>query len=644
MPSKQREMDSIVHEIYRAMEQHSHLQSTVLVLLGDHGMNEAGNHGANSAGEVSTALTFISPKFKNVFKGFPSPQKQSEDFRYYSLVDQSDVAPTLAALLGFPIPKNSLGAIIPEMLDMWTNRTDRYRLLQRNAEQIQRIAYATYPEAFDSVKSLSSCTDKAALSDKQQLACKWLSVKELHQSVLSEKFLFIRDGSVLVRSFLKDAQRQLSGTASKYDEKSMLIGISLAALCSIPPRSSYDVRLNGTSSTTIVFFLAQLAYAFTMFASSYVEEEHQFWYWITSAWLIFLSVKQQRLDSTKSTFETLFDNVVVSIVFGITRRMNQTGQKYAGEADLVSEVFSRTPWLLWIAIIITYSIVPWRMRNRLVRLDLKQIAGLPFLVTASAFLFKVAFTAADAPELLKGVRVFGPVLSFAARYPLNSLARLVFLGLANLLCLVVYAEKPWVGPNQFSAFLDMLHDVTSLFLITQTRTINIPLILFFYIQVSYLRKGRCLQPFEILVTMLMLQYSSFFAFGGTNAISSVDLSNAYNGVGGYNVLMVGILTFVSNWVGPIWWASATACILASRFRNRENTGFVLDWFGILTHFAAVHAATVMAACFVLRQHLFVWTVFSPKYLYMMAWTFAQHMVVNGLFSAIISRCGLAGKV
>ncbi|KAK5954384.1 major facilitator super transporter protein [Knufia fluminis] len=636
MPAKQSEMDDIVQQIYQAMSTYDHLQSTLLVLLGDHGMNEAGNHGANSAGEVSTALTFISPLFKNEFEGTASPADFSEDFKYYDLVDQSDVAPTLAALLGFPIPKNSLGAIVPNMLQMWTNKADRFELLYRNAEQMQEVAYATYPEAFDAIPDLTACGNKDNLPDAQRLACKWLAVKDLHESFTSNQYMFIRDGSPLLRSFLKEAQSQLSGTASKYDLRSMLLGAGLLVVAIM-----VTATLGLTGATADNFALSTFCftvgtYAATMFASSYVEEEHQFWYWISSGFLVLLTIKQQRVHMQGLGRFRTASGVVVCILFAIMRRWNQTGQKYAGEADLVTEVLTRSPWLLWTLIFLTYSIVPRRLRTRPAELGLKRMSIVPVLVTASAFLFKVAFTAAEAPELLKDMVILKPVVSFAARYPLMSLARIVFLGLGNLVGAALYMEKPWTSQLQMSSFLESLHDIMSLFLITQTRTVNIPLFLLFHFQVKVLQNYSAFDPFERLMTMLYMQYSSFFAFGGTNAISSVDLSNAYNGVGGYNVLAVGILTFVSNWAGPIWWTSATACVLKPR-TGAQGKDF--KYFGMLTLFAMIHALMVMVACLVLREHLFIWTVFSPKYLYMMAWTFAQHMVVNGIFSAVISVNG-----
>lgn len=120
MLPKQQEMDAIVQRIYETMESRDHHSSTLLVLCGDHGMNEAGNHGASSAGETSPALVFVSPRLRSVSQGMQSPLSHREDFRYYRYVEQSDLAPTLGALLGFPVPQNNLGALITDFLPLWT--------------------------------------------------------------------------------------------------------------------------------------------------------------------------------------------------------------------------------------------------------------------------------------------------------------------------------------------------------------------------------------------------------------------------------------------------------------------------------------------------------------------------------------------
>ena len=133
MLSKQQEMDAIVENIYTSIQQESHLESTLFVLCGDHGMNEAGNHGGSSAGETSPALLFISPKLKTMNTHIESPVETPEDFRFYQTVQQSDITTTLAGLLGLPIPKNSLGVFIPDFLHMWETGKDRVAYLEENA-------------------------------------------------------------------------------------------------------------------------------------------------------------------------------------------------------------------------------------------------------------------------------------------------------------------------------------------------------------------------------------------------------------------------------------------------------------------------------------------------------------------------------
>ena len=122
MIPKQREMDEIVRQVYTAMENHDYLEKTLFILCGDHGMNDAGNHGGSAPGETSPALVFISPKLRDISPGKRSPVPIIEDFQYYSTVEQSDVAPTLAGLLGFPVPRNNLGVFIVDFLPFWPDR------------------------------------------------------------------------------------------------------------------------------------------------------------------------------------------------------------------------------------------------------------------------------------------------------------------------------------------------------------------------------------------------------------------------------------------------------------------------------------------------------------------------------------------
>ncbi len=178
------------------------------------------------------------------------------------------------------------------------------------------------------------------------------------------------------------------------------------------------------------------------------------------------------------------------------------------------------------------------------------------------------------------------------------------------------------------------HESLTLFLLTQSRVTNVPVFLILRLQLKVLA-SMSLTSVETTMTTLLMQYITFFAFGGSNAISSVDLSNAYNGIGNYNIILVGILTYVGNWAGPIWWVSATKLLRAGQTWDEMQTHI-----GLLTFHATTTLVSVMAACTALRTHLFIWTVFSPKYLYTMSWAIIHHLAVNLLsevsqpFSAI----------
>jgi ethanolaminephosphotransferase len=147
-----------------------------------------------------------------------------------------------------------------------------------------------------------------------------------------------------------------------------------------------------------------------------------------------------------------------------------------------------------------------------------------------------------------------------------------------------------------------------------------------------------LSPIETTTASLLLQYTSFFTLGGSNAISSIDLSSAYNGVSGYNVLAVGVLTFISNWSGPLLFVSSTNLELL-KLRKTGGTGIWKRHVGLLTVFTTMGLLGVMMACMFLRQHLFIWTVFSPKFLYEMAWCLGMHLGGNVGFGGLLYWLG-----
>jgi ethanolaminephosphotransferase len=123
-----------------------------------------------------------------------------------------------------------------------------------------------------------------------------------------------------------------------------------------------------------------------------------------------------------------------------------------------------------------------------------------------------------------------------------------------------------------------LFDILTLLLLTQTSTQNIPLFLLFRLQTFFLTLlSPDLSPTAVSLTTLLLSQTSFFALGNSNAISSISLANSYNGVSSYNITAVGVLLFVGNWAGPIYWGMAGMLLLGGHGgMGGEKRGFEID--------------------------------------------------------------------
>ena len=135
MLAKQQQMNDVLKRVVDALD-----EDTLLIVLGDHGMDRKGDHGGDGDLEVSAGLWIYSkgPTLSSekpptsqlphkTFPGEPSPHRS---------VQQIDLVPTLSLLLGLPIPFNNLGTVIPELF--WRDRvgSDYAKALDINVRQV----------------------------------------------------------------------------------------------------------------------------------------------------------------------------------------------------------------------------------------------------------------------------------------------------------------------------------------------------------------------------------------------------------------------------------------------------------------------------------------------------------------------------
>ncbi|KAL8863453.1 MAG: hypothetical protein Q9178_000134 [Gyalolechia marmorata] len=142
---KLKQMDRVIRDIITALD-----DETLLVVMGDHGMDTKGDHGGESDDEVEAALWMYSKKavFGHGHNELMEPPRTAKE----RPVAQIDLVPTLALLLGLPIPFNNLGSPISEAF-VGPNQPDWEKLASVNAlsaGQIQR-----YQHAYSAARGLS---------------------------------------------------------------------------------------------------------------------------------------------------------------------------------------------------------------------------------------------------------------------------------------------------------------------------------------------------------------------------------------------------------------------------------------------------------------------------------------------------------
>lgn len=136
MGAKLRQMDELIREVISKID-----DKTLLVVMGDHGMDAKGDHGGESNDEVDAALWMYSKKgvFGRVSPDTAMPPKFARE-RY---IPQIDLVPTLSLLLGMPLPFNNLGSPIEEAFagssgNDWVNLVAVNRLTSAQIKKYQR--------------------------------------------------------------------------------------------------------------------------------------------------------------------------------------------------------------------------------------------------------------------------------------------------------------------------------------------------------------------------------------------------------------------------------------------------------------------------------------------------------------------------
>lgn len=211
MAAKLNQMDREIREIMAKID-----DSTLLVVMGDHGMDSKGDHGGESNDEVDAALWMYSKRgiFGRTSKETVLPPEHARD----RFVPQIDLVPTLSLLLGIPIPYNNLGSPIEEAFigpsgNDWNKLVAVNRLASAQIKRYQH-AYAQTRDGGNGEASQSIGYWEAAEKE-------W----EAHSSWASSKKL--ASINEIYRQYQRHTLHICRGLWASFDVPSMIQGIGI---------------------------------------------------------------------------------------------------------------------------------------------------------------------------------------------------------------------------------------------------------------------------------------------------------------------------------------------------------------------------------------------------------------------------------
>uniref|UniRef100_A0A8C7C6C1 Phosphatidylinositol glycan anchor biosynthesis class G (EMM blood group) n=1 Tax=Neovison vison TaxID=452646 RepID=A0A8C7C6C1_NEOVI len=706
-------------------EERETLVPNLLVLCGDHGMSEAGGHGASSMEELNTALILISSAF----------ERKPGDIRRPKHVQQTDLAATLAIGLGLPIPGNSVGSLLFPTVEGRPVR-EQLRFLHLNAVQLSKLLQENVP-------SYTKEPGFEQFKMSERLHGNWI---RLYLEENNSEVLF-NLGAKVRRQYL-EALRTLSLSLSRqvaqYDIYSMLVGtvmvleVLVLLLLSIPQALSNKAELEvplwspvfsllfylvflvlsalhvivctsaesscyfcGLSWLTaggvmalisallcavvsalakvfadgkhlrknpahpkarwseldVLILLGTLGHVLSLGASSFVEEEHQTWYFLVNTLCLALChelykncflrddgepqpcshVEQGLVSSEPALWDrnihcnvsephrvskspTSLDTLrgyekwmvlaspwVILTCCRLLRSLNQTGVQWAHRPDLghwltSSDHKAELSVLAALSLLVIFVLV---QRRCSLTSKVAMALGLLGVYCYRAAIGNVLFPwQRDSKDISKGV--------IEARFVHVFVLGILFTGTKDLLkSQVIAADFTIKTVGLWEIYSGLVLLAALLF-----RPHNLPvLVLSLLIQTlmtKFIWKPLRHDAAEITIMHYWFCQAFFYFQGNSNNIATVDVSAGFVGLDTYMEVPAAFLTAFATFAGPVLWASHLVSFLSSETRSGSALSHACFCYALTCSFP-VSAYIILVTS--LRHHLFIWSVFSPKLLY-----------------------------
>lgn len=664
------EMDNVVKFMHEKLTKLTN--SSLIVLCGDHGMTSSGSHGGITQDELLTPLVFIHANHTRHVE-FNLDSK--------TVLDQIDFAATFSAILGIPIPSNSYGQIIFDALKFvgFSNEEILYAAYI-NLLQICKVYESIFPSKTGHLPIFKETVENHYKWFKNQtkedsdylyilnsyerlihnLKNDLLSVISVYDDFSMILGILIMYVSVCIsfytlfnasyngRSFKNVYPYKMTLTLSialpiitfsyfylSNFVKLFILFLSVCFMVLIYQISfllyNYfcDQKTGPVTGKVMVYCL--IIHTLSLFSSSFIEEEHQTWYYLACSFPILVCLKKSSLFATEITNQenmckksiwtehssTFVASLAILILHRIFCKWNQVGNKWLHMPDI-------TDWLnleehiiyLGILTVIAQFVLTFYFRNKLDKLNyimfnvgllLISIQKLDDLVF---FLFLEHYT--------KSVLIPWTIYLISAFITVSSL-------------LLLYRNSAMVINKKAEKFI--YHFISAWILLVEVigRVHNIPLIVNVMVQEYLLNHITWRQNCNIITNVIsyfIMAMTSFFYHGNSNSLSTIDVFAGYTGIQTYKPVFVGFLIICNTYSTFLMWLMLLFCRITHTLGDLKGSATKIMYiFLYLLDYKLIVLLIYCTVMFLMRHHLFIFSVFFPKLFYEVS----HVLIVTALF-------------
>lgn len=548
------ELDSVVEEIYGNMSQKNH--TTLLVICGDHGMSDEGNHGGSSRNEVDTTMVFL-----------PINRKFSHDQLNSSRnIHQVDFAVTISLLLGLPIPEASRGVAISRVLESLYD--DPTALACASVKNLIGLLKLVHP------------TEILTLHERSDL------LDQLNHSSQSSEAM--RNVTARCNSLSHVLQKRLFESLSDHRSPTlMLVSLTLVTASTLFSLKKISIPLQlpvMTSRVQLILIAIFLIPIIIVGSVTLLMSEHDLWSIYSIGALILListsaqtNIKFKQLAPLKLT--------LFLIAFSIASSWNYF-QLFRDDSILSSMVLPTLSIMILCnsirkngdfknigPMILTILLVTTKLLEDRYGLGEAFILPLPSLQVIS-MIYAIGFnTASVLLHLTKTSNASPLAFKLATGYLVVGFLLARRFNLTFLICNVILEAN-----------------------------------------LNYIVKALDLPAIARVLIYVNFAQAAFYNQGNTNSFPSIDTKPAFYGQNGFSLLPSVILVALSTYTAQIYWIiKLFQRLQESRKDMRNSLSHEAGLFIIFRNFLSL--SYYMYVCVVLREHIFIWSVLSPKLLY-----------------------------